>query len=74
MVAGLMLNVGFLLILAKTRQSGYGPAAAGPSVTLLANHGHRRTSMGFSRYDAAARGRAAWNAGKIVGTKRPLTQ
>ena len=30
--------------------------------------------MGFSRYDAAARGRAAWNAGKIVGTKRPLTQ
>lgn len=30
--------------------------------------------MGFSRYDAAARGRAAWNAGKTVGTKRPLTQ
>src|SRR5690554_646495 len=29
--------------------------------------------MGFSRYDAAARGRAAWNAGKTVGTKRPLT-
>ncbi|WP_127144077.1 tyrosine-type recombinase/integrase [Pelagibacterium montanilacus] len=30
--------------------------------------------MGYSRYDAAARGRAAWNAGKTVGTKRPLTQ
>lgn len=30
--------------------------------------------MGHSRYDAAARGRAAWNAGKTVGTKRPLTQ
>lgn len=30
--------------------------------------------MGCSRYDAAARGRAAWNAGKMVGTKRPLTQ
>lgn len=30
--------------------------------------------MGYSRYDAAARGRAAWNAGKAVGTKRPLTQ
>ncbi|UCI28017.1 tyrosine-type recombinase/integrase [Mesorhizobium sp. B2-8-5] len=25
-------------------------------------------------HDAAARGRAAWNAGKTVGTKRPLTQ
>ncbi len=30
--------------------------------------------MGYSQYDAAARGRAAWNAGKMVGTKRPLTQ
>lgn len=30
--------------------------------------------MGYSRYDAAARGRAAWNAGKTVGTQRPLTQ
>ena len=30
--------------------------------------------MGYSRYDSAARGRAAWNAGKTVGTKRPLTQ
>lgn len=30
--------------------------------------------MGFSRYDPAAKGRAAWNAGKTVGTKRPLTQ
>lgn len=30
--------------------------------------------MGYSHYDAAARGRAAWNAGKTVGTKRPLTQ
>lgn len=30
--------------------------------------------MGYSRYDAAAQGRTAWNARKIVGTKRPLTQ
>ncbi|WP_099867293.1 tyrosine-type recombinase/integrase [Pararhizobium haloflavum] len=30
--------------------------------------------MGYYRYDAAAQGRAAWNAGKTVGTKRPLTQ
>lgn len=30
--------------------------------------------MGHSRYDDASRARAAWNAGKKVGTKRPLTQ
>jgi hypothetical protein len=30
--------------------------------------------MGYSRYDPAMQGRAAWNAGKAVGTKRPLTQ
>ncbi len=30
--------------------------------------------MGHSRYDDASRERAAWNAGKEVGTKRPLTQ
>ena len=30
--------------------------------------------MGYSRYDNQAPGRAAWNAGKTVGTKRPLTQ
>jgi hypothetical protein len=30
--------------------------------------------MGYSQYDAATHGRAAWNAGKTVGTKRPLTQ
>ncbi|MER8970339.1 tyrosine-type recombinase/integrase [Mesorhizobium sp. M0808] len=30
--------------------------------------------MGYSRHDPAAQGRAAWNAGKTVGTKRPLTQ
>ncbi|WMT92409.1 tyrosine-type recombinase/integrase [Pelagibacterium sp. H642] len=30
--------------------------------------------MGYSQYDAATRGRAVWNAGKTVGTKRPLTQ
>ena len=30
--------------------------------------------MGYSRYDSAMRGRTAWNAGKTVGTKRPLTQ
>ncbi|RUU32415.1 tyrosine-type recombinase/integrase [Mesorhizobium sp. M6A.T.Ce.TU.016.01.1.1] len=30
--------------------------------------------MGHSEYDDASRQRAAWNAGKQVGTKRPLTQ
>ncbi len=30
--------------------------------------------MGYSRFDPAINARAAWNAGKIVGTKRPLTQ
>ena len=30
--------------------------------------------MGHSQYDPAMQGRPAWNAGKTVGTKRPLTQ
>jgi hypothetical protein len=30
--------------------------------------------MGHSQFDDASRERAAWNAGKMVGTKRPLTQ
>ncbi|MBX3532345.1 MAG: tyrosine-type recombinase/integrase [Rhizobiaceae bacterium] len=30
--------------------------------------------MGHSQFDVAGRERAAWNAGKKVGTKRPLTQ
>ncbi|MDB5677444.1 tyrosine-type recombinase/integrase [Sphingomonas bacterium] len=30
--------------------------------------------MGYSRYDPAMQARPAWNAGKTVGTKRPLTQ
>ncbi|MEP9374835.1 tyrosine-type recombinase/integrase [Mesorhizobium sp. KR1-2] len=30
--------------------------------------------MGHSQYDDASRERATWNAGKKVGTKRPLTQ
>jgi site-specific recombinase XerC len=30
--------------------------------------------MGYSRFDPATQGRVAWNAGKTVGTKRPLTQ
>lgn len=30
--------------------------------------------MGYSQYDPAMQGRAPWNAGKTVGTKRPLTQ
>lgn len=33
-----------------------------------------RNEMGYSCYDTAVRGRAAWNAGETVGTKRPLTQ
>ena len=30
--------------------------------------------MGHSQYDPAAQHRPAWNAGRTVGTKRPLTQ
>ena len=30
--------------------------------------------MGYSQYDPAKQGRTLWNAGKTVGTKRPLTQ
>ena len=30
--------------------------------------------MGYSRFDPAMQSRMAWNAGKTVGTKRPLTQ
>jgi hypothetical protein len=30
--------------------------------------------MGYSKYDPAMQGRPAWNAGKVVGTKRPFTQ
>jgi integrase len=30
--------------------------------------------MGYSKYDPAMKARPAWNAGKMVGTKRPLTQ
>ena len=30
--------------------------------------------MGHSQFDDASRKRAAWNAGKMVSTKRPLTQ
>lgn len=30
--------------------------------------------MGYSQYHPATQGRAAWNAGKTVGKKRPFTQ
>lgn len=30
--------------------------------------------MGYSKYDPGMQTRPAWNAGKMVGTKRPLTQ
>lgn len=30
--------------------------------------------MGYSQYDTPVQARTAWNAGKTVGTKRPLTQ
>lgn len=30
--------------------------------------------MGYSRFDPGVQSRTAWNAGKVVGTKRPLTQ
>lgn len=30
--------------------------------------------MGYSEYDPSMQGRAPWNDGKTVGTKRPLTQ
>ncbi|NIJ20254.1 integrase [Sphingomonas naasensis] len=31
-------------------------------------------TMGYSRFDPGIQSRPAWNAGKAVGTKRPLTQ
>ena len=34
----------------------------------------RGTTIGYSRYDARTQARTAWNAGNIVGTKRPLNQ
>ena len=34
----------------------------------------RRTHMGHSQFDDASREPAAWNAGKEVGAKRPLSQ
>lgn len=40
-------------------------------------HGHSRpwrSIMTYSHLDPAMQSRAAWNAGKTVGTKRPLTQ
>lgn len=43
-------------------------------VFLFGQSRPRRTKIGYSRYDPAIQGRAAWNAGKAVGTKRPLTQ
>jgi integrase len=36
--------------------------------------GPRRTIVAYSKYDPAMQARPAWNAGKMVGTKRPLTQ
>jgi len=30
--------------------------------------------MGYSQFDPAMQARVAWNARKMVGTKRPLTQ
>lgn len=30
--------------------------------------------MGYSQFDPSMQARAPWNAGKTVGTKRPLTQ
>ncbi|CDX45418.1 hypothetical protein MPLA_770001 [Mesorhizobium sp. ORS 3359] len=38
----------------------------------MANHGRRRNEMGHSCYDLTTSDRRAWNAGKKVGTKRPL--
>ncbi len=42
-------------------------------VNISAAHtGRRRRVMGLSDYDPAARERRPWNAGQIVGAKRPL--
>ena len=40
----------------------------------MANLWPRRSAMGYSHYDPATQDRAPWNAGKKVGTKRPLSQ
>lgn len=39
---------------------------------FIGQGGRRRTTMGISQYDPAARGRPAWNPGKQVGVKRAL--
>lgn len=56
-----------------------GPAAGpppcaqhAPIVSLMAKVGRRRTTMGISKYDPAAKGRPAWNADRQVGSKRAL--
>ena len=41
---------------------------------LLGQFRPRRRNMGHSTFDRAMQSRPAWNAGKMVGTKRPLTQ
>jgi hypothetical protein len=41
---------------------------------LLGHSGQRRSEMGYSQFDPAMQARVAWNARKMVGTKRPLTQ
>jgi hypothetical protein len=46
----------------------------GLGVSLTVNFGRWRNEMGPSHFDPAARYRRAWNAGKKVGTKRPLKQ
>lgn len=58
---------------------GTGQTTSGPPQSALFRYSPgqsrlRRNEMGYSHYDAAVRSRAAWNAGKTVGTKRPLMQ
>lgn len=69
-----MLGSAFWAPSSESCRAGNGPAAVSSLSFPSRPIRPRRNKMGYSHYDAAVRGRAAWNAGKRVGTKRPLTQ
>jgi hypothetical protein len=62
------------LNVAASAPSAYGHGVAGPRRRFFWPIKAEEKSHGPSQYDDASRERAAWNAGKKVGTKRPLTQ
>jgi hypothetical protein len=50
------------------------PSSECPATFPLRSITAEENSHGHSQFDDASRERAPWNAGKIVGTKRPFTQ